>query len=39
MGTLEARTVGVEEELLLVDVTTGRPRSVGSRMTSAPRAA
>jgi carboxylate-amine ligase len=35
MGTLEARTVGVEEELLLVDVTTGRPRSVAGRVVDA----
>ena len=35
MGTAGARTVGVEEELLLVDVTTGRPRSVAGRVIDA----
>ncbi|MEP6651575.1 MAG: glutamate--cysteine ligase, partial [Lapillicoccus sp.] len=35
MGTEAARTVGVEEELLLVDIATGRPRSVAGRVIDA----
>ena len=35
MGTAERRTVGVEEELLLVDLSTGRPRSVAARVIDA----
>jgi glutamate---cysteine ligase / carboxylate-amine ligase len=35
MGTVGARTVGVEEELLLVDMATGRPRSVAGRVIDA----
>jgi glutamate---cysteine ligase / carboxylate-amine ligase len=35
MGTVDARTVGVEEELLLVDVSSGRPRSVAARVIDA----
>jgi carboxylate-amine ligase len=35
MGAAEVRTVGVEEELLLVDVSTGRPRSVAGRVIDA----
>ena len=33
--TSAMRTVGVEEELLLVDVHTGRPRSVASQVIAA----
>ena len=33
------RTVGVEEELLLLDVHTGRPRSVASQVIAAADAA
>ena len=35
MGTPGERTVGVEEELLLVDISTGRPRSVAGRVIDA----
>ena len=35
MGTQGERTVGVEEELLLVDISTGRPRSVAGRVIDA----
>jgi carboxylate-amine ligase len=35
MGTVGVRTVGVEEEMLLVDVSTGRPRAVAGRVIDA----
>ena len=35
MGTVGERTVGVEEEMLLVDLATGRPRSVAGRVIDA----
>jgi carboxylate-amine ligase len=35
MGAAEVRTVGVEEELLLVELSTGRPRSVAGRVIDA----
>jgi carboxylate-amine ligase len=35
VGTPGERTVGVEEELLLVDISTGRPRSVAGRVIDA----